>query len=150
MVGEMDLQKIIKLYNQGKNHEVLIQLNKIEDQSISILIIKVFTLNRLGKLKQASNLANHILAITHNKNKVNRFMAHIAKVRSNGVIGYSDWISAQKHIKLAEEILNCLNEEERNFVKQWEAELLFDKGNLQFMLISDKESTISIFQQCLK
>ncbi|MHA2253122.1 MAG: tetratricopeptide repeat protein [Candidatus Kariarchaeaceae archaeon] len=101
----------------------------------------------MSKITEAYILANDLLEKSQSSSDDIKFRALAAKIRSIGVYGKSEWILAMDYIKSADRIFDRLNETTREKIKLWRAEILCDKGILQFMFISDKLTAIASLQQ---
>ena len=143
----MSLEEIAKFYNSGRNKKALAIITKIADPSIEVSIFKCFILNRMS-IDEAYTFANEILEKSRSRSDTIKFSALAAKVRSIGALGKSEWTLAGELIRSAESIFEKLDDATKNNLKRWRAELLYDKGLLEFMLIADKKSALSIINQC--
>lgn len=144
----MSLNEIVKFYNSGRNKKALAIITEIADPSIEVLIFKCYILNRMSKSDEAYNLANEILEKSRSSSDAVKFSALAVKVRSIGGMGKTEWTLAKEYISSAEDIFEGLNDQTKSKLKRWSAELLFDKAFLEFMLVADKKSALSIFNQC--
>ncbi|MHA1989684.1 MAG: hypothetical protein ACW98A_01880 [Candidatus Hodarchaeales archaeon] len=145
----MSLTEIEQLYNFGKNNEALTLISKISDPNFDIQIFKCFLLFRLSKIQDADELANKLLEESQSKSDVLKFSALVAKARVHGTWAKWDMSFALELINDAEEIFKKQKSASQNQLKRMQAELLYVKGDLQFMQESDKNLSISTLNKSI-
>ncbi|MHA2248910.1 MAG: tetratricopeptide repeat protein [Candidatus Kariarchaeaceae archaeon] len=146
----MGLKRIIKLYNLGRNSDTLREINEISEPNVEVQGIQALTLVRLGKYNEAFELADKIKRLARVSEPTEKFIALSAKVRTIGVNGRSDWVTARKIVLEAEEIYQKLSQAQQAKLRRWLPELLYDKSNLQMMGDGNPQLAILILLEAEK